>query len=74
MSTTTVSRARRIFGRATQIWAELDDAQRRLMEIRTGIPQRTRRGRPAISASIRELEALYALEGHECARMDADEC
>ncbi len=73
MSTTTMSRTRRIFGRATEIWFELDYAQRRLMEMRTGVPQHPRRGHPAISASIGELEALYALGERECARMETDE-
>jgi hypothetical protein len=42
MSTITESRARRIVSRAAEIWAELDHAQRRLLEIRTGIPELTR--------------------------------
>ncbi len=62
--TTTKSRAGRIVGRATQIWAELDYAQRRLLEIRTGIPQLTRQERPT-AGSVSELEALYALEQRE---------
>jgi len=36
------SRAHRIIDRITQIWSELDYAQRRLIEIRTGV-QLTRR-------------------------------
>jgi hypothetical protein len=45
MSTTVPSRASRIIRRVTQIWTETDHAQRRLMEIRTGIPELTRRER-----------------------------
>jgi hypothetical protein len=37
MSTTT-SRARRIVSRINATWAELDYAQRRMLEIRTGTP------------------------------------
>jgi hypothetical protein len=42
VNATTKSRARRIIGGARQLWAELDYAQRRLLEIRTGIPNLTR--------------------------------
>lgn len=62
MSATIKSHAGRVFGRVTQVWAELDHAQRRLLEIRTGVPQLTRQEPPAIGASLDELEALYALE------------
>lgn len=61
---TTKSRAGRIVGRATQIWAELDYAQRRLLEIRTGTPQLTRQQRRT-AGSLSEPEALYALEQRE---------
>ena len=50
---------RRRIRRVKAIWAELDYAQRRLFEIRTGVPiddlQRRRNTRRAIT----ELEALY---------------
>jgi hypothetical protein len=62
MSTPILSRLRRIFSRVTQTWAELDYAQRRLLEIRTGIPNLTPPKRRRISRSVSELEALYALE------------
>jgi hypothetical protein len=50
-----------------QTWGELDYAQRRLLEIRTGIPNLTPPKRPGISQSVSELEALYALEGYAVA-------
>lgn len=68
MSTMTRSRAGQILHRASQIWGELDYAQRRLMEIRTGVPQRSRRRRPATGATVRELEALFALDQHDQSR------
>ena len=40
--------------RVRRVWAELDYAQRRLFEIRTGVPVLAR------SRQIDELEALYA--------------
>lgn len=46
MSMSKQSRVSRITTRVRKIWAELDYAQRRLLEIRTGIPDLTRRGRP----------------------------
>ncbi len=62
MSTSILSRLRRIVSRVSQTWAELDYAQRRLLEIRTGIPNLTPPNRPRISRRVSELEALYALE------------
>jgi hypothetical protein len=46
MSITYHSRTRRIIGRVTQIWSELDHAQRRLLELRTGVALPDRRERP----------------------------
>jgi hypothetical protein len=42
----TDSRAHRTIDRVKQIWAELDYAQRRLLEVRTGVslPQSSRQG------------------------------
>jgi hypothetical protein len=40
MSTSSRSRVRRMFEWIKCLWSELDYAQRRLLEIRTGIPQR----------------------------------
>ncbi len=62
MSTSTRSRIFRIIGYVTKIWAELDHAQRRLLEIRTDV-KLTRREPPR--TSIDELEALYAHEEPE---------
>jgi hypothetical protein len=71
-STSILSRFRRIFSRATQTWAELDYAQRRLLEIRTGIPNLTPPKRPRISRRVSDLEALYALEEPAFARRRLD--
>ena len=62
MSTSILSRLRRIFSRVARTWAELDHAQGRLLEIRTGIPNLTPAKRRRISRRVGELEALYALE------------
>jgi hypothetical protein len=51
MTTISKSRSSRIVRRVAQIWAELDHAQRRLLEIQTGIPGLTRRDRPGIDNS-----------------------
>ncbi len=58
MSISTTSRARRIINCVTQVWSELDYAQRRLLEIRTGV-QLTRREPARIGTD--ELEALFEL-------------
>jgi len=42
MNATTTSRARRIFSRITATWAEMDHAQRRMLEIQTGVTGLTR--------------------------------
>jgi hypothetical protein len=43
MSPISASRARRIVSRITATWAEMDHAQRRMLEIQTGIPGPSRR-------------------------------
>jgi hypothetical protein len=45
MNTTTASTISRFVRRVGQIWSELDYAQRRLLELRTGVPDLTRRER-----------------------------
>jgi hypothetical protein len=45
VSAAKTSRVGRIAGRVKEIWAELDYAQSRLLEIRTGVPGLTQRGR-----------------------------
>jgi hypothetical protein len=50
-----------IWQKIKRVWAELDYAQQRLFEIRTGIPVT---GRTRSLSSVEELEALYALERH----------
>jgi hypothetical protein len=56
----TASIGRRTVGYVKDLWAELDYAQRRLLEIQTGMPIQRERAR--VQAEIDELEALYALE------------
>jgi hypothetical protein len=51
--------AKRVGRRVKRLWAELDYAQRRAFEIRTGVPVGSDRRR-GISRRIDELERLYA--------------
>ncbi len=60
MRTARQSHVSRALGRAKQIWSELDYTQRRLFELRTGIPSTTPEKRPSLKARIDELERLYA--------------
>ncbi len=53
--TATLSRASRIVRRFRRTWAEMDYAQRRMIEIRTGVPQA---GGPS-RVTVDELERLY---------------
>jgi hypothetical protein len=55
-----IRRSRRILGRLREITAELDYAQRRLLEIRTGIPFTSETKLVLARAEIARLEALYA--------------
>jgi hypothetical protein len=52
MSATKTSRVRRIAHQVKEVWAELDYAQARLLEIRTGVPGLTRRGRPRSARQV----------------------
>jgi hypothetical protein len=56
VKTSATSRIKRAARRAKRLWAELDYAQRRVFEMRTGVPLT----RPNISRSVDELERLYA--------------
>jgi hypothetical protein len=49
----------RAITRLRKIWAELDYAQRRTLEIRTGL-RFVERTRPRIARSVEDLDALYA--------------
>ncbi|HTX12851.1 MAG TPA: hypothetical protein VME22_29815 [Solirubrobacteraceae bacterium] len=55
-----ISRARRIVRHLRETAAELDYAQRRLLEIRTGIPLTPETERALARVQIARLEALYA--------------
>ncbi|MGO9957129.1 MAG: hypothetical protein ACLP50_14365 [Solirubrobacteraceae bacterium] len=54
------TRARRILGRLRRTAAELDYAQRRLLELRTGIPLTPETERALARAETAKLETLYA--------------
>jgi hypothetical protein len=56
------SRADRAVAWLRDIWVELDYAQRRMFELRTGIPPRQP---PPRRTPIDELETLYSLEARE---------
>jgi hypothetical protein len=56
VKTSATSRIKRATRRAKRLWSELDYAQRRVFEMRTGVPLT----RPNISRSVDELERLYA--------------
>lgn len=60
MTTTKQTRAGRITGRIGSVLAELDYAQRRLLEIRTGVPMFGPGRRQRVASTVDELEALYA--------------
>ncbi len=55
-----ISRVRRTLRHVREIAAELDYAQRRLLEIRTGIPLTPETERALVRSEIARLEALYA--------------
>jgi hypothetical protein len=44
------------------VWSELDYAQRRSLELRTGL-RFVNRTRPTVARTVSELEALYASSG-----------
>ncbi|HUA43923.1 MAG TPA: hypothetical protein VMA77_01770 [Solirubrobacteraceae bacterium] len=55
-----IARAGRLLSRLREIAAEIDFAQRRLLEIRTGIPLTPETERALARAEIARLETLYA--------------
>ena len=55
-----IARARRMAGRLREIAAEIDYAQRRLLELRTGVAFTPETERALARAEVAELEALYA--------------
>jgi uncharacterized NAD(P)/FAD-binding protein YdhS len=59
--TLTASTATRIARRARRIWAELDHAQRRSFEIRTGVPIESRHVHRANRDTVEQLERLYRM-------------
>ena len=67
------SRASHTIRRIRHTWNELDYAQRRLLEIRTGIPMTPQGERAQARAESRELEVLFAREHPEAQLMPAPE-
>ncbi len=61
-ATTTLSRVRRIGARVRETLGEIDYAQRRMTEIRIGLPLVAPPVRPRIASTVVQLEALYAYE------------
>lgn len=57
MTTRRNSRLRRSVHRASEIWSELDQAQRRLLEIQTGLPMSA----PTARAKVRGRRASLGL-------------
>jgi hypothetical protein len=66
MQATRSHKTRRMLRRVRSTWAELDYAQRRMFELRTGISAVPPQPWPETPwASVSELEALYAAPVHE---------
>lgn len=63
MSTTKTSRLGQIVSDISRVWEEMDYAQRRLLEIRTGVELTRREPAPI---NIDELERLYAYQPPDC--------
>lgn len=57
----TLSRTRRAARRIQRTWAELEYAQRRLFEIRTGVTTEKGARSRVISDDLQQLEQLYRL-------------
>ena len=55
----TAKRISRKVARLKQIWADVDYAQRRLLEIQTGVPFTTSKERRQSVLRLRQLEYLY---------------
>jgi hypothetical protein len=65
MRTRVTSGASRIIRWLRETWDEMDYAQRRLIELRTGVPSLPV---PSVRSEVGELEALYALPSRDCER------
>lgn len=59
MLSTATSRTKRAFRRLKRLWMEMEYAQRRSFELRTGVPVGADRG-PKICRTVDELERLFA--------------
>jgi hypothetical protein len=59
MRTASASRTGRTIQRAKELWSELDYAQRRMLEIRTGVPFITPEERRRSRLRVNQLEHLY---------------
>ncbi len=66
MPATRIHRPRRMMRRIRRTWSELDYAQRRMFELRTGVKAIPLQPWPDIPwANVSELEALYAAPAHQ---------
>jgi BMFP domain-containing protein YqiC len=55
----------RVISSAKRIWNELDYAQRRSFELKTGVPVVKADRRQRLTGSVEELEALYGFKSLE---------
>lgn len=62
MRTKLTSRATKIIAWLRETWAEMDYAQRRMIELRAGVPLLRV---SAVRAEVDQLEALYALPSRD---------
>lgn len=62
MSSTTAHSTRTFISRVRRAWGEMDYAQRRSFEVRTGVPLTVRGEDAVMRAKINELERLFSFE------------
>ena len=55
----------RVISSAKRIWDEMDYAQRRSFELKTGVPVLKSAQRRRLTGSVEELEALYGFKSLE---------
>ncbi len=55
----------RVIASVKRIWDEMDYAQRRSFELKTGVPVVKRQPRRRLTGSVEELEALYGFKSLE---------
>jgi hypothetical protein len=72
MSTTKKGRVVGAITRLKQLWQELDYAQRRSLELRTGLSFDKPDADASSRAEIRELESLYDLPAHDASQASGE--